>query len=206
MKKEQTFTWTTKSGNEIEYILGCEYRDAFDEVIDGGWGGTISHKAKIIFTTRVSANGAQLFELRFGGDILRDAMTGKGFTDKTDKDVIAAGGRYYVAGHGNDNQFYVIIMPEDIYNSIAETMNDFENSFEDIVKEKADKLKTEKAELLKFIEKAENQNWLPTRLEYMEWRKAHNNVMNEGGEGYIPEAITKEALEYAKLRLEGLSE
>lgn len=205
MKKEQVFTWTTKSKNEIEYILGCEYRSAYDEIIDGGWGGTISHKSEIVFTTKVSANGSRLFEIRFGGDILRDAMAGFSFTNSTDKEVIAAGGRYYVAGHKDDGRFCIVAMPEDSYNNIASTMNDFENSFEDIVARKAKKLETEKAELAKFIEKAEKQNWLPTEAEYKEYRKAYNNAMNEGGEGYIPTATTKEALENAKLRLEELS-
>ena len=204
MKKDKTFTWTTKKESKIEYILGCEYRAAYDEVIDDGWGGTISHESKIVFTTRVFANNSLLFKIDCGGDVLRDAATG--YITMTDEDVTANGERYYVAGHRSDGQFCIITMPEDIYDSIAQTMSDFENNFADIVERKAKKLETEKAELIKFIEKAEGQKWLPTNAEYAAWRKNYNNVMNEGGEGYIPSCITREALENAKLKLEGLEE
>lgn len=202
MKENKIFTWTTETGNEVEYILGCEYRNAYNELIDGGWGGKISHKAEIIFTCKVSVNGSQLFEKTFEGDVLRDAMAGYATTATTDKAVISVGERYYVAGHGEDDQLCIIPMPEDIYNSISGAMDEFENSFEDIVAMNKEELETEKARLVKFIEKAEKQDWLPTNAEYAEWRKAYNNVMNEGGAGYIPPVITKEALENAKLRLE----
>ena len=37
-----------------------------------------------------------------------------------------------------------------------------------------------------------------TNEEYKAWRKRYNDIHNEGGEGYIPERITVEQLEYAK--------
>jgi len=203
MKKEnKTFKWTTKRGSKIDYNLGCEYRSAYDELLDDGWGGTISHKAKTVFTAKIFANGSLLFEIEYGS-VLYDAETEK-FSSAANQ-VLTAGERYYVAGDNNKNERCIVTMPTDIYNSITKSMNDFECSFEDIVEDKARKLEIKRTELVKFIKKAKKQNWLPTKVEYAKWRKKYNNVMNEGGEGYIPEYITKEALECAELRLEELN-
>lgn len=47
---------------------------------------------------------------------------------------------------------------------------------------------------------------LMTDIQAEEWKKVYNDKMNEGGEGYIPEIITVEAVEYAKRVLKELGE
>ena len=49
-----------------------------------------------------------------------------------------------------------------------------------------------------IIKKAEAQRDIPTEKEAAERRRAYNDVHNEGGEGYIPTWITREAYDEAK--------
>ncbi len=56
----------------------------------------------------------------------------------------------------------------------------------------------EKAKAMEIIEKASKQPKIMTQAEYAEWRRRYNNAMNEGGEGYIPELVTVEQVEWAK--------
>jgi hypothetical protein len=39
---------------------------------------------------------------------------------------------------------------------------------------------------------------LPNSEEVKKWRKAYNDINNEGGEGYIPEVVTEQQVEWAK--------
>ena len=41
-----------------------------------------------------------------------------------------------------------------------------------------------------------------TKEEARRWRARWNNIHNEGGEGFVPDVITVEMLEYAKKVLE----
>ena len=43
-----------------------------------------------------------------------------------------------------------------------------------------------------------------TLKEYKAWAKNYNNVVNEGGEGYIPDLPTTESYEAAKMYIESL--
>ena len=54
------------------------------------------------------------------------------------------------------------------------------------------------------IRKAEAQKDIPTAREAERRLRAWNNVVNEGGEGYLPEIITLEEYEYAKETLRKL--
>jgi len=66
--------------------------------------------------------------------------------------------------------------------------------------DKAEKEKAERrAEAQRIVdEAAKSTEPLMTNEEYKAWRKQYNDIHNEGGEGYIPERITVEQLEYAK--------
>jgi len=67
---------------------------------------------------------------------------------------------------------------------------------------KAETTKAElKAEAQRIIEKAAKQEKIMTKAEYKEWAKRYNNAANEGGDGYIPELVTVEQLEWAKKTL-----
>lgn len=68
--------------------------------------------------------------------------------------------------------------------------------------EKKEKKRQERIESLKrTIAKGENQKNIMTEAEYTVWKKTYNDVMNEGGEGYIPNLITVEQLAMAKKAL-----
>ncbi len=57
---------------------------------------------------------------------------------------------------------------------------------------------TELIEAEAIIAKAETQARIPTWEEEKETRKAYNDVMNEGGDGYVPERVTVEEVQWAK--------
>lgn len=65
-------------------------------------------------------------------------------------------------------------------------------------KEQENKRAEEILEAKRILDKASKQPKIMTNAEYAEWRKRYNNAMNEGGEGYIPELVTVEQLEWAK--------
>lgn len=69
-------------------------------------------------------------------------------------------------------------------------------AYEKAEKEKEIKEKVESAK--KTIEKAERQKNIPTKEEAKRRMKQYNDVMNEGGEGYVPYIISVEEYEYAK--------
>lgn len=65
-----------------------------------------------------------------------------------------------------------------------------------------------KASALQYITRAEKYiasgQKLMTLKEYKAWAKNYNNVVNEGGEGYIPDLPTTESYEAAKMYIESL--
>jgi hypothetical protein len=66
---------------------------------------------------------------------------------------------------------------------------------------KAEEQKEHQAEIERakeLISRAESQKDIPTAAEHKIWARNYNNVVNEGGEGYIPVIITKEQYESAK--------
>jgi len=65
-------------------------------------------------------------------------------------------------------------------------------------KEQENKRAEEILEAKRILDKASKQPKIMTNAEYAEWRRLYNNAMNEGGEGYIPELVTVEQLEWAK--------
>lgn len=65
-------------------------------------------------------------------------------------------------------------------------------------KEEAEKAER-KAEAQEVISKASKYTKpLMTDAQYKVWAKNYNDVNNEGGEGYVPDLVTVEQLEYAK--------
>jgi len=73
----------------------------------------------------------------------------------------------------------------------------------DVVIYETAKSEAEKAERIAEAQRivdeaAKSTEPLMTNEEYKAWRKQYNDIHNEGGEGYIPERITVEQLEYAK--------
>ena len=74
-------------------------------------------------------------------------------------------------------------------------------------KEALKKEQAKRAEAEKIIADAEKSpknkdGSLMTKEEARRWRARWNNIHNEGGEGFVPDVITVEMLEYAKKVLE----
>ena len=61
----------------------------------------------------------------------------------------------------------------------------------------AAKLVAEATEIISQVEYRGEENLL-TEAEESQWREVYNNMVNEGGEGYVPERVTKEKYEWAK--------
>ncbi len=74
-----------------------------------------------------------------------------------------------------------------------------------VAAEKEKEKETEIKECENLIAKCEdvikNQGRLKTKDEAKEWLRNYNNVMNEGGEGFLPRVYTQEEYEVSKKRL-----
>lgn len=100
------------------------------------------------------------------------------------------------------------------YNEVVDLVNDVKESEILANKELAiallekeqKEIKVQIANSENTISRAEKQGELPTQAEYKKWRKHYNDMMNEGGYGYIPEKITKEMYDDAIVNLTELKE
>lgn len=68
-------------------------------------------------------------------------------------------------------------------------------------KEKEREIKKCENLIAKCEEAIKNQGRLKTKDEAKKWLRNYNNVMNEGGEGFLPRVYTQEEYEVAKKRL-----
>lgn len=137
-----------------------------------------------------------------GGDIknLNDM-----FAD--DRDMIAKGAVARVSGTG-------LCFSKASYDQVMELYNalDADSDFPEYAeitekKEQAEAAETTK-EAQKIIEAAEREiassGKLMTAAEVSVWKRNYNNVVNEGGEGYVPTRISQEQYEYAKAKIANL--
>lgn len=66
---------------------------------------------------------------------------------------------------------------------------------------KADQKRKERAEEIerakKLMAKAEQQKTIPTKAEAKRMMRQYNELMNEGGEGFVPHIISREEYDYA---------
>ena len=60
---------------------------------------------------------------------------------------------------------------------------------------KATEIRVERAE--RMVKEAAAREIILTDKEEEVWRENYNNIMNEGGEGYVPQRVTKESLAWA---------
>lgn len=60
---------------------------------------------------------------------------------------------------------------------------------------KATEIRIERAR--RIVEEAARREEILTDKEEETWRENYNNIMNEGGEGYVPQRVTKESLAWA---------
>lgn len=89
-----------------------------------------------------------------------------------------------------------------LYTTTLEEIEELRNINNDAIAKHKEREKREEIEYLtKVIARGENQRRLMTNAEYKVWRKDYNNIMNEGGERYIPNLVTVEQLERARKEL-----
>jgi hypothetical protein len=114
----------------------------------------------------------------------------------------------YMEQHGMDlNKKYTRVgkmitegaeVHENITQAIVEMEAELSQEFE--VQTEQEKEIEEAQEIIESAEK-EGVEKLRTESEIRNWRKAYNNIHNEGGEGYIPTKISKERYQRAKIVL-----
>ena len=89
-----------------------------------------------------------------------------------------------------------------------------ENTTQEAAEYLSKKAESEKAKQISLAKRVlEQQETTPrnsdgtlmTHEQAQVWKKRYNDFQNEGGEGYVPEVITKEVVEFAKQTLESLN-
>lgn len=89
-----------------------------------------------------------------------------------------------------------------LYSTTPEEIEKLRTANNKVKSEKKENEYQERIESLKrTIARGESQKNIMTEAEYVVWRKKYNDVMNEGGEGYIPNLVTAEQLAMAKKSL-----
>lgn len=116
------------------------------------------------------------------------APNGKIVTDATDATII---GERSIVGKAETQGSEVA---ENINNTIKEMENE-------LLDNKEETNEMEVAE--KIVENVENPEKLMSAAEIKEWKKGYNDLVNEGGEGYIPHKISKEEYEWAITKTRG---
>lgn len=107
-----------------------------------------------------------------------------------------------------------VMMTEEQAEKVEKFLNDIiENGKSEDVKEheaakRAQEKAEETAEAKKIINAAETtrrneDGTLMTQAQARAWQTRYNNLHNEGGEGYVPEIITREDVKYAEAILAG---
>lgn len=115
---------------------------------------------------------------------------------------------YYSSRFKNTDEEYITIVGEattagrEVADNINETIKQMK---EEITGEVEEDKEIEIAK--RIVEQAEKEGIenLMTREKLKKWEESYNNIMNEGGEGYIPRKVTKEDYEKALKKLEGVN-
>lgn len=119
------------------------------------------------------------------------------------------------SGHRTDghSDYITLVLDEENFKLLNDAINqDIEQNTtgeaEKFIKKKEENERQEKIdslkEILKRAELIKSNGKLMTDAEAEMWKKNYNDVMNEGGIGYVPEITTIEMVEYAKEELEKL--
>jgi hypothetical protein len=183
----EQITWTGRSGNKITLKASCETKivENFADV-DGD---------KVLLGTK-SLERANL-ELWVDGKKIEDCWN-TGFWKIVDNKET---GLKKIWG-------LPVVMEEGQAKKVEEFLKFvIENGKTEDVKKYEQKLSEEKKEkeisnAIEIIEKSKTTSknadgTLMTEAEAKKWMKRYNDLYNEGGDGYIPEIITKEQVQYA---------
>jgi hypothetical protein len=179
----KTLKWTGARGNEIELRARCEIKLVNKEVDLDGHVIVSDEKRQ-----QVDAN----LELWVDGKLV-DSCQDINFwqTIDIDNDLKKIWGLNI--GMTSEQAEIVDRFLQDVIESgKVEEVKTLENEQQEA------KLEERKLEAQMIIEKASKQSKVMTKAEYDQWVERYNNVMNEGGEGYVPEMVAVEQLEWAR--------
>jgi hypothetical protein len=204
-------SWVSPSGNEVSLELHYVSWYFGPSDIDGGWEGKAKESYLVEKYTIIYINGEKkgrvdkIWELN--DETLKEA--GKmGSLGVQIKKMSEAGATHYSVIHGAD-----IIQPVGFIGYPAKSVeiawNELEMNEDPEVKRLRNKEK-EKEKLRKINDanrilgkvsrtKAIFNGKIPSRKMAVSWRKQYNDFHNEGGEGYIPQIVTVEEVEWAEM-------
>lgn len=179
----KTLKWTGARGNEIELRARCEIKLVNKEVDLDGHVIVLGEKQQ-----QVDAN----LELWVDGKLV-DSCRDINFWRTIDID----NGLKKIWGlKVGMTAEQAEIVDQFLRSAIEEGKNESVKAAEEA--ERKARKDAEKAKAMEIIEKASKQPKIMTRAEYAQWVERYNNIMNEGGEGYVPEMVTVEQLEWAR--------
>lgn len=180
---EKTLTWTGSKGNEIELRAYCTTTMQ---------NKTVDLDGDIVTLGQESSTDANL-ELWVDGKKM-DSCSDINFWRIIDTQA----GFKKIWGLEIGMKGEQVAIVEAFLNEVIELGKSEEVKNHEDAKANAKKV-AKKAEAQKIIDKAAKYaEPLMTNAEYQKWATNYNNVVNEGGDGYVPSLITVEQLEYAK--------
>ncbi len=175
--------WTGKNGNEIELRAECKI-EMVDKIID-----LDGDKINVGREERATAN----LEFWVDGKMVDSCNGDTNFWRIIDNNGIKqVWGLRKVGFDAERAELVENFLKEVIAAGKTEEIAETEKNEEELENER----QIEKAESV--IAKASKQDKVMTTAEYREWRRAYSNATNEGGEGYVPELVTMEDVEWAK--------
>lgn len=179
----KTLAWTGSKGNKIELRAYCEIK-LVDNIINSDGYEIASGKR-----TQTNAN----LELWVDGKKV-DSCSNINFWKVID--TRAGVKKIWGLNVGMSDEQAAIV--EAFLKDVIESGKTVDVVTAETAKAEAEKAER-RAEAQRIVdEAAKSTEPLMTNEEYKAWRKQYNDIHNEGGEGYIPERITVEQLEYAK--------
>lgn len=185
-KKEEeqmkSLKWTGKNGNEIELRAECKI-EMVDKIID-----LDGDKINVGREERTTAN----LEFWVDGKMVDTCNGDTNFWRIIDNNGIKqVWGLRKVGFDAERAELVENFLGEVIAAGKTEEIAETEKNEEELENER----QIEKAKSV--IAKASKQKRVMTAAEYKRWRKQYNDVVNEGGDGYIPDLVTVEDVEWA---------
>lgn len=179
----EKISWTGSKGNQIELRAYCE-TTMVDDILDAdGYEINVGKKAQTNANLELWVDGKKI---------------GSCWNTNFWQIIDTQSGMKKIWGLpvGMTNEQAVIV--ERFLKDVIESGKKEEVKTEEATQTEAERAER-KAEAQKVVDEAAKcTSPLMTNAEYKAWRKQYNDLHNEGGEGYIPERITVEQLEYAK--------
>jgi len=115
---------------------------------------------------------------------------------------------YYSSRFKNTDEEYITIVGEATTagREVADNINGIIKKMkEEITGEIEEDKEIETAKSIVAQAEKEGIENLMTETDLKEWKNGYNNIMNEGGEGYLPYKVSKEDYEKALKKLEGVN-